>query len=324
MSSQFHQPVDATEVPRFAGPATFMRLPLVPTADGLDIALVGVPWDGGTTNRAGPRHGPREIRNQSSLIRRVHHVSKIAPFEIANIADVGDVSVNPIDLMDGLKRIEDGMAAIVAAGALPLTAGGDHLTTLPVMRAVARQRPVGMIHFDAHSDTNDSYFGGNLYTHGTPFRRAIEEGLLDPKRTVQIGIRGSNFSADEHDWAKAQGIRIIYMEEATRRGADDVMAEAREIAGDGATYVSFDIDCIDPSMAPGTGTPELGGFLTREAQAMVRLLEGVNVVGADVVEVAPPFDLNGMTALAGATMMFELLCIMAKSVADRRKQKKVS
>ncbi|QPC94341.1 agmatinase [Mesorhizobium sp. INR15] len=320
MSSNFFQPVDASAVPRFAGLSTFMRLPAVPSAEGLDIALVGIPWDGGTTNRAGARHGPREIRNQSSLMRRAHHVSGTEPFSIANVADVGDVSVNPINLLDGLKRIEDGIAQIVGAGAIPLAAGGDHLTTLPVLRAVAKDKPVGMIHFDAHSDTNDSYFGDNPYTHGTPFRRAIEEGLLDPKRVVQIGIRGSIYEPGEHDWAVAQGIRIIYMEEFVRRGAASVMEEARAIAGSGPTYVTFDIDCIDPSMAPGTGTPELGGFTTREAQEMVRLLEGLNIVGADVVEVAPPFDLGGMTALAGATMMFELLCVIAKSVSERRGQ----
>ncbi len=306
-----YQPVDAAEVPRFAGQATFMRLPAVPSAEGLDIALVGIPWDGGTTNRAGARHGPREIRSQSSLMRKVHHVSKIAPFSLANIADVGDLSVNPIDLMDALKRIEEGIASIIAVGAIPLSAGGDHLTTLPVLRAVARHRPVGLIHFDAHSDTNDSYFGGNRYTHGTPFRRAIEEGLLDPNRMVQIGIRGSIYETDEHAWAVEQGIRIIYMEEFTRRGAAEVIAEAKVIVGSAPTYVTFDIDSIDPSMAPGTGTPEVGGFTTREAQQMIRLLEGVDIVGADVVEVAPPFDLAGMTAIAGATMMFELMCVIA-------------
>lgn len=314
----FHQPVDAAEVPRFAGHSTFMRLPTVSDATGLDIALVGIPWDGGTTNRAGARHGPREVRNQSSLMRRVHHVTLTEPFSLANIADVGDISVNPIDLLDGLKRIETGMRAIVDAGAIPLSVGGDHLTTLPVMRAVAASGPVGMIHFDAHSDTNDTYFGGNPYTHGTPFRRAIEEGLLDPNRTVQIGIRGSIYATDEHDWARAQGIRVIYMEEFVRRSVGDVMAEARAIAGDGPTYVSFDIDCIDPSMAPGTGTPEIGGFSTREAQALVRQLGGVRIVGADVVEVAPPFDVAGMTALAGATILFELLCVIAEGVAARR------
>ncbi len=312
-----YQPVDAAVVPRFAGVATFMRLPLVAGATGLDIALYGIPWDGGTTNRAGARHGPREVRNQSSLIRRVHHVSGIEPFSLARVADVGDVRVNPIDLADGLARIEAGVEAIVTAGALPLGIGGDHLTTLPVLRAVARHRPVGLIQFDAHSDTNDSYFGGNRYTHGTPFRRAVEEGLIDPKRTVQIGIRGSVYEPGEHDWARGQGMRVVYMEEVCARGPVEVMAEARRIVGDGPAYVTFDIDCIDPSMAPGTGTPEIGGLTSREAQHLVRLLDGVDIVGADVVEVSPPFDVAGLTALTAATIAFELLCVMAGAIAAR-------
>lgn len=316
--TNFHQPVDAAEVPRFAGHSTFMRLPAVTSAAGLDVALIGIPWDGGTTNRAGARHGPREVRSQSSLMRRVHHVSKIAPFDLVNVADMGDVSVNPINLLDGLARIEAGLAEVVSHGALPLCVGGDHLTTLPVLRAVAAKGPVGMIHFDAHSDTNDTYFGDNPFTHGTPFRRAIEEGLLDPKRMVQIGIRGSIYDPDEHKWATDRGVRVIYIEDFVRRGAADVMAEARAIAGTGPTYVTFDIDCIDPSQAPGTGTPEIGGFTTREAQEMLRLLAGVNIVAADVVEVAPPFDLGGMTALAGATMLFELLCVVAGNIAARK------
>lgn len=320
---RYHKPVDAAEVPRFAGQSTFMRLPAVATAEGLDIALVGIPWDGGTTNRAGARHGPREVRNLSSLMRSAHHVSGIAPYEMANVADVGDLPVNPVDLADGIARIEEGMSRIVAAGALPLSVGGDHLTTLPVLRAISSGRhaggkPLGMIQFDAHSDTNDSYFGGNRYTHGTPFRRAIEEGLLDPKRLVQIGIRGSVYETGEHDWAKAQGVRIIYIEEFIRRGAADVIAEATAIVGSDATYITFDIDCIDPSMAPGTGTPEIGGFTTREAQEMLRLLDKVNIVGADVVEVSPPFDVGGMTALVGATVVFELLCIMADHIRRHR------
>ncbi len=219
MTTTHHQPVDAAEVPRFAGQATFMRLPAVTSAAGLDIALVGIPWDGGTTNRAGARHGPREVRSMTSLMRRAHHVSGVVPFDAANIADVGDLSVNPINLLNGLERIEAGMAKIVAAGALPLSVGGDHLTTLAVLRAIRKRQgeALGMIHFDAHSDTNDTYFGDNPYTHGTPFRRAIEEGVLDPKRVVQIGIRGSIYDPGEHDWARAQGIRIIYMEEFVRR-----------------------------------------------------------------------------------------------------------
>jgi guanidinopropionase len=318
MTNETFQPIDAAVVPRFAGLPTFMRLPHVPTAAGLDVALVGIPWDGGTTNRAGARHGPREIRNQSTLMRRVHHVSGLAPFSLARIADVGDLSVNPIDLEDTLARIEAGVAEIIDHGAVPVIAGGDHLTTLPVLRALGRREPVGMIHFDAHSDTNDSYFGDNKYTHGTPFRRAVEEGVLDPRRVVQIGIRGSLYDPGEHDWARGQGIRVIYIEEFLERGPVDVMAEARSVVGAGPTYISFDIDSIDPSMAPGTGTPEIGGFSTREAQRMVRLIDGVRIVGADVVEVAPPFDVGGITALAGATMLFELTCLMAKQIAAAR------
>jgi guanidinopropionase len=318
MQEPHPQPLDGTVVPRFAGIATFMRLPAAASAAGLDIALTGIPWDGGTTNRAGTRHGPREIRNQSTVMRRVHHDSGARPFELARIADVGDLSVNPIDLRDSLARIEQGIRAIVQHGAAPLIAGGDHLITLPVLRAVAHAGPVGMIHFDAHSDTNDSYFGDNRYTHGTPFRRAVEEGLLDPARVIQIGIRGSIYDPDEHGWARAQGMKIVYMEDFVRRGIEDVMREARAVVGDRPAYVSFDIDCIDPAMAPGTGTPEIGGFSTREVQAMLRLLDGVDIVAADVVEVSPPFDVGGLTALAGATMMFELMCVMAKRCARNR------
>jgi guanidinopropionase len=318
MTDAKFQPVDAAIVPRFASVATFMRLPLVTSAEGLDIALVGIPWDGGTTNRAGARHGPREIRSQSTLMRRVHHVSGVAPFDRARIADVGDTPVNPFDIMAALEGIETAIAAIVRHGAVPIAAGGDHLTTLPVMRALAgKHGALGLIHFDAHSDTNDAYFGNNRFTHGTPFRRAIEEGVLDPRRAVQIGIRGSIYDPREHDWARAQGVRVISMEECGARGVADVMTEARAIAGSGATYISFDIDCLDPAYAPGTGTPEIGGFTTREAQAMLRALDGVNIAGADVVEVAPPFDVGGITALAGATMMFELLCLVAARTTRR-------
>jgi guanidinopropionase len=219
--------------------------------------------------------------------------------------------------MDALKKIETFFAEIRAAGAIPIAAGGDHLISLPILRALAKSRPLGMIHFDAHSDTNDRYFGDNPYTHGTPFRRAVEEGLLDPKRIVQIGIRGSIYDPADYDFARANGIRIIFIEEFSRRGAEDVMTEAREIVDSKPIYLSFDIDVIDPSMAPGTGTPEIGGITTREAQAMLRALRGLDIAGADVVEVSPPFDLGGMTALAGATVMFELLCVIAENRAKR-------
>lgn len=312
------QPVDAALVPRFGAIPTFMRLPYLTDPAAVDIALIGVPWDGGTTNRAGARHGPREIRNMSSFMRKVHHVSRIAPYELARVADLGDAPVNPIDLMDSLKRIEGYFAKVHAAGVVPLSAGGDHLVTLPIFRAIAKDRPVGMIHFDAHSDTNDRYFGDNLYTHGTPFRRAVEEGLLDPKRTVQIGIRGSIYSADDMAFAEQSGMRVIYMEEFAKIGTDAVIAEARRVAGNGPTYISFDVDGIDPCFTPGTGTPEIGGLTTLEAQTVLRGLQGLDLVGGDVVEVSPPFDPSGNTALVGATLMFEILCLLADSLARRR------
>jgi guanidinopropionase len=312
------QPVDAALVPRFGAIPTFMRLPHVPDPAKLDIALIGVPWDGGTTNRAGARHGPREIRNMSSFMRKVHHVSRIAPYDLARIADLGDAPVNPIDLMDTLKRVEAFYAKVHAAGALPLSAGGDHLITLPIYRAIAKGRPVGMVHFDAHSDTNDRYFGDNKYTHGTPFRRAVEEGLLDPKRTVQIGIRGSIYSPDDMSFAESSGMRVIYMEEFVKLGAAKVIEITRRVVGDGPTYISFDVDGLDPVYAPGTGTPEIGGMTTREAQEVVRGLQGLNLVGGDVVEVSPPFDPSGNTALVGATFLFEIMCLLADAVARRR------
>ena len=313
------EPVDAAIVPRFGAIPTFMRLPHVTDPARLDIALIGVPWDGGTTNRAGARHGPREIRNMSSFMRKVHHVSRIAPYDLARIADFGDAPVNPIDLMDTLGRIETFYAKVHAAGAVPLSAGGDHLITLPIYRAIAKGRPIGMVHFDAHSDTNDRYFGDNKYTHGTPFRRAVEEGLLDPKRTVQIGIRGSIYSSADMEFAESSGMRVIYMEEFTKLGPAKVIEITRRVVGDGPTYVSFDVDGLDPVYAPGTGTPEIGGMTTREAQEVVRGLQGLELVGGDVVEVSPPFDLSGNTALVGATFMFEIMCVLADAVARRRR-----
>ena len=313
------QPVDATLVPRFGAIPTFMRLPYFTDPASVDIALIGVPWDGGTTNRAGARHGPREIRNMSSFMRRVHHVSRIAPYDLVRVGDLGDAPVNPIDLMDSLGRIEKFFSQVHEAGAVPLSAGGDHLITLPIFRAIAKHRPIGMIHFDAHSDTNDRYFGDNKYTHGTPFRRAVEEGLLDPKRVVQIGIRGSLYNDDDMRWAYDQGMRVIGIEEYYELGVDKVIAEARRVVGEKPTYVSFDVDGLDPVFAPGTGTPEIGGMTTREAQEVVRGLRGLDLIGGDVVEVSPPFDPSGNTALVGATIMFEILCLLADALDRRRR-----
>lgn len=315
-NNSFYQPIPGLEVPRFAGVATFMRLPQVKLdeAGDVDIGLIGVPWDGGTTNRPGPRHGPRQMRDASAMIRAVHHQLKIEPFRLANVADLGDAPVNPADLMDALGRIETFYNKVKAAGIRPLSAGGDHLCSLPILRALGKDKPVGMIQFDAHSDLWDSYFHGSKFTHGTPFARAIEEGVLDPKRTVQIGLRGGLYDWSDREFGAKHGVTMIDIEEALANGLDKTIERAREIVGDGDTYVTFDIDCLDPAFAPGTGTPEAGGFSTREAQAMLRGLRGLNIIGADVVEVSPPFDPSGYTALAGVTMMFELLCIMAERV----------
>jgi len=315
-----YKPISGNDLPRFAGIATFMRLPYVAPeeADEVDIGLIGVPWDGGTTNRPGARHGPRQIRDLSTMARNVHHATGIKPFHLCNCADLGDSPVNPVDIEDTLARVEAFYSTIVDQGILPLTAGGDHLITLPVMRAVCRGEPVGMVHFDAHTDTLDRYFGESKYTHGTPFRRAIEEGLLDPKRTVQIGIRGALYSDTDKEWGLDQGIRVIEIEEYNDLGIDAVIAEARRVVGNGRTYLSFDVDALDPVYAPGTGTPEIGGITTYDAQKMIRGLRGLNLVGGDVVEVSPPFDMSGNTALVAVTMMFEILCLLAEQNSKNR------
>ncbi len=315
-NNDFYQPIPGLEVPRFAGVATFMRLPHVKLEDAgdVDIGLIGVPWDGGTTNRPGPRHGTRQMRDASAMIRAVHHHLKIEPYKLANVADLGDAPVNPADLMDAMGRIETFYTKVKTAGIRPLSAGGDHLCSLPILRALGKDKPVGMIQFDAHSDLWDSYFHGSRFTHGTPFARAIEEGVLDPKRTVQIGLRGGVYDWSDREFGAKHGVTMINIEEAVADGLDKTMERARQIVGGGETYVTFDIDCLDPAFAPGTGTPEAGGFTTREAQQMLRALRGVKLIGADVVEVSPPFDPSGYTALAGVTMMFELLCLMAEQV----------
>ena len=312
------EPVSGAQSPRYAGVPTFMRLPWIDPddsqADEVDIALVGVPWDGGTTNRPGARHGPRQLRDLSTMIRSTHPHTGINPFTMANCADFGDCPVNPADTQDTLKRVTAFYSQLFDAGITPLTAGGDHLVSLPILRALAADGPIGMIHFDAHTDLFDEYFDGFKFTHGTPFRRAIEEGLLDPKRIIQIGIRGTMYDGKDIEWGLEQGVRIVTIEELFERGTKSVMEEARQLVGEDPTYVSFDIDGIDPAFAPGTGTPEIGGFNTFEAQQMVRGLKGVNMIGADLVEVSPPFDPAGNTAWVGVSIMFELLCQLAVSV----------
>ena len=314
-----NKPISGAVTPRYIGIPTFMRLPHVPLeqAAGIDIGLIGIPWDAGTTNRPGARFGPRQVREMSAMMREVHPVSRIKPYELANCADLGDVEVHPIDLMESLARIERFYVEAQRQGIVPLSVGGDHLLTLPVMRAIGRERPLGMVHIDAHTDTNDLSWGEQKFTHGTPFRRAIEEGLLDPKRVVQIAIRGTLYSDGDLDWGRAQGIRLITIEEFHELGLAQVLDVVRAVVGDGATYLSFDVDSLDPAFAAGTGTPEVGGLTTIEAQRLLRGLRGIDFVAADVVEVSPPFDPSGNTALVAASMLFEILCLLAEQVAQR-------
>jgi len=309
---------DPMSRPRYTGLPTFMRAPYLDDFTAVEIGLIGVPFDGGVTNRTGARHGPREIRNQSSLMRKVNQSSGIAPYDLCRVADLGDAWVqSPFHLEKSLDEVQAFFDKVHTAGVIPISAGGDHSVTLPIFRAIARDRPLGMVHFDAHCDTGDDYLGSKFH-HGAPFRRAVEEGLLDPKRTIQIGIRGALNDPDVWKFSHDSGMRVVYMEEFYDLGYRKIIEEARRVVGDGPTYVSFDVDGLDPVYAPGTGTPEVGGFTTLEAQFMVRGLRGLDLIGGDVVEVAPPFDPSGNTALVGATMMFELLCVVADAVATRR------
>jgi guanidinopropionase len=321
MSANFFEPVSGFDLPRFAGIPTFMRLPHISLDDqrikDVQVGIIGTPWDSGTTNRPGPRHGPRQLRDQSTMIRAENGITGVRPFDLVNCADLGDVPPNPSDIQQSMSKITEFYNEVRKNNIIPLTAGGDHLCSLPILRALAIDGPLGMIHFDSHTDLFHSYFGGTMYTHGTPFRRAIEEGLLDPKRVVQIGIRGTAYDREDRDFAKQVGIRIIPIEEFFERGTDDVMTEAREIVGNSETYISYDIDFVDPSFAPGTGTPEVGGPNSFEALKVGRILEGVNIIGADLVEVSPPFDQSGATAFLGVSIMFELLCNIATKISHK-------
>jgi len=321
MDGSYFQPISAKVLPRYAGIPTFMRLPHVglddPKIAEVDIGFIGVPMDNGVCNRPGARHGPRQLRDSSTMIRGANGATGVRPFEMVNCADLGDVTVNPIDVMDTLAKTTQFYSRVKEAQVRPISAGGDHLCSLPILRAIAADSPVGMVHFDSHTDLGDTYFNDIKYTNGTPFRRAVEEELVDPKRFIQIGIRGSSYGGDDIDFAEANGIRIIRIEEFFKRGVEDVMAEAREIVGDQPTYLTYDIDFVDAAFAPGTGTPEIGGPNTFQAIQVLRELDGIDVIGADLVEVSPPFDPSGTTSWVGISLMFEMLCIMAKAATTK-------
>jgi agmatinase len=310
-------PRESFKSPRFAQPATFMRLPHVEDPAGLDVAIVGVPFDGGTSYRTGARLGPREIRAQSSLIRPYSYFQKVAPFDVLKVADVGDVDAPPTSIEKAYAAIEQAMDRILGAGAIPLAVGGDHSITLPILRSIARRHgPVGLVQFDAHVDTWDEYFGGK-YFHGTPFRRAIEEGLIARGRFVQVGIRGPMYGEEDFDFHREQDITMIDIDRVKAEGVDKVIAAMRGVLeGTQGVFVTFDIDGIDPAFAPGTGTPEVGGLTSHEAQRLIRGLAGLPIVGCDVVEVAPQFDgPSQITSLLAANLLFELLCVVAGSRA---------
>ena len=290
--TRYQEMTDPQARPRYTGIPTFFRAPHTESLADTDIGVIGVPYDGGVTNRTGARHGPRAVRDQSSLLRRLH------PLEGA------------------LAEIATFYTAIVAAKVVPLSVGGDHSISLPILRAVAAQRPVGMIHIDAHCDTGDDYLGSRFH-HGAPFRRATEEGLLDPERVIQIGIRGTTNDPDMWGFSTRSGMRVLSMEEFHDKGWRYAAEEARRVAGGGPTYLTFDIDSLDPSQAPGTGTPEAGGITALEALRLLRALRGIDFIGGDLVEVAPPFDIGTITSFNGASLLFEILCLLVEAWQTR-------
>jgi guanidinobutyrase len=296
------------EMPRFAGPATMMRLPTQPNAAELDACFVGVPLDVGTSNRSGSRFGPRQIRAESAMIRPYNMATRAAPYDSLSVADVGDVAINTFDLKKSVDIIEEAYDEILAHDCRPLTLGGDHTIVLPILRAMHKKHgPVGVVHVDAHADVNDTMFGEKI-AHGTPFRRVVEEGLVDPHRVVQIGLRATGYAAEDFDWPRQQGFRVVQAEECWHKSLVPLMEEVRAQIGGGPVYVSFDIDGIDPAFAPGTGTPEIGGLTGIQGIEILRGCRGLEIVGGDLVEVSPPYDSSGNTALLGANLLYEMLC----------------
>jgi guanidinobutyrase len=310
LSAERPQPLSGNAMPRCGGIATMMRLPNAGSPEGLDACFVGVPFDLGTSNRTGARFGPRQIRSESVLLRPYNMATRAAPFDSLRVADIGDVAINPYNLHDSIARIETAYDEILAHGAKPVTLGGDHTIALPILRAMHRRHgKVALIHVDAHADVNDTMMGEKI-AHGTPFRRAVEEGLLDCERVVQIGLRGTGYAAEDFDWCRDQGFEVVQAEACWNQSLAPLMARMRERIGDAPVYITFDIDGIDPAFAPGTGTPEIAGLTVPQALEIIRGARGLNVVGADLVEVAPPYDPFGTTALLGANLAFELLCVL--------------
>ncbi len=309
--SQKNQPLSGNAMPRFGGIATMLRLPLAASPEGLDAAFIGVPLDIGTSHRPGARFGPRQIRAESALIRPYNMATGAAPFDTLQVADLGDVPINTYSLEKSLPIISAFYERVLAAACRPLTLGGDHTIALPILRAAAaRHGPVALVHVDAHADVNDDMFGERI-AHGTPFRRAVEEGLLQCDKVWQIGLRGSGYAADDFDWPRAQGFSVVPAHELWYRSLAPLMDQVRARIGTTTpVYLSFDIDGIDPAFAGGTGTPEIGGLTVPQALEIIRGCKGLNLVGTDLVEVSPPYDPTGNTALLGANLLYEMLCVL--------------
>ena len=306
----FNQPLGGNEMPRFGGPVTFMRLPAAATTEGLDVAFCGIPMDIGTSNRPGTRLGPRQIRDESRMLRPFNMATGAAPFDHLQCADIGDVAINTFDLKKSVGIIETHYDQILAANALPLTMGGDHTLTWPILRAIRKKHgPVALIHVDAHADINDTMFGEKV-AHGCPFRRAFEDDCLQNDKVFQIGLRGTGYSPDDFDWGRKNGWTVIQAEECWHRSLKPLMAEIRAKIGDAPVYLSYDIDSLDPAFAPGTGTVEPGGLTIWQGLEIVRGCAGLNLVGGDLVEVSPPYDPSGNTALIGANLLYEMLCVL--------------
>ncbi len=310
-------PLDSSVVPRFAEPATFMRAPYLREGyDQVEVALVGVPFDM-ATNRNGARQGPAQIREMSRLIRRVSETGAVSPFDLCSIADIGDAPFSPLDHMGSIEAIAEFFARLSAAGVAVVAAGGDHAITYPILKGIAGTEPLGLVHIDAHPDTYDEFMG-NRYNHATPLRRGIEEGFIDPRRVVSVGLRGTRFSADDRSFNDEQQMRVITMDEYESLGREAVIEEIRRVVGDGPTYVTYDIDALDTPYCVGTGAPEPGGLSMRDSLVLLRGLRGLEIVGGDVAEVSPPLDPSGHTALNAANLMFELLCLTCETVARAR------
>ncbi|HTI22083.1 MAG TPA: agmatinase [Kutzneria sp.] len=308
-------PIDSSVVPRFAGLATFARLPRIDQVSRADVAVVGVPFDSGVSYRPGARFGPAAVREASRLLRPYHPGLDVSPFERAQVVDAGDIAANPMDIPQAIDTIEREAGELLDNGARLVTVGGDHTIALPLLRAMAqRHGPVALLHFDAHLDTWDSYFGAS-YTHGTPFRRAVEEGVLDTSALCHVGIRGPLYSRADLTSDKELGFGIVTSADVMRRGVDEVVGGLRERIGDRPLYVSVDIDVLDPAHAPGTGTPEAGGMTSRELLEILRGLAGANLVSADVVEVAPAYDHAEITSIAASHVAYDLVSLLAMGVS---------